>query len=87
MHQSRVEQADVIGRDDGFLAGLRKIFETSDLKIEEGLEQECGDVLDALRPPGAQHECDDDEVRSAERRIEKRYRNLRVLHCGDRQSR
>ena len=77
----------MIGRDDGFLAGLRKVFETSDLKIEEGLEQECGDVLDALRPPGAQHECDHDEVCRAERRIEKRDRNLRVLHRGYREAR
>ena len=74
VHQRRVEQADVIRRDDGFLAGLRKIFETSDLKTEEGLEQEYADVLDALGTPGAQHERDDDEVCNAERRIEKRDR-------------
>ena len=46
----RIEQAYMIGRYDGFLSRLRKVFETFDLEVEKDLEQECGDVPDSSAP-------------------------------------
>ena len=56
VHQRRVEQADVIGRDNRALASRGQMLAAFHLQPQEGLEEKPGDVLHAL-PPGYRFAC------------------------------
>ena len=58
MQQARVEQADVVGCDDGALTGLGEIFEAFDLEPKQRSEEESADVFDALLAPSPQDQRD-----------------------------
>ena len=76
-----IEQADVVGGDDGARTRLRQVFRALQFEIIERLEQEHADIFDAFLAPGAQHQNHGDEV--AETKHEKQRAKagaLRLKH-------
>ena len=83
MQHRGIEQADVIGRDDGARARGRQVFGALHFKIKKSFEKKHANVLHALLSPCPQHQNHGDQIANTQHHKQSAKPNtLRLQHAS-----
>ena len=74
-----VEEADVVERDDGVVAGLVDVLQAFDFEPEEGAEHDRQEIVEPARRHGEADGDGDQEIRGAEQRKQDRRAEAEFL--------